>query len=173
MAQDLGAGQLAGIQVLPVGEQLAGAVFLPRLQRITDGREVVAELPEAQGEVEHRHIEDQGQHGAVAVDEDVRQRQQGRRGQHRDHPNHAGVHIGPSVEIAPGPTHPGRQRVVDGVEVGQGLELLRQQGEEHGKKAHALMIAAVLPAHASVCSGRLMRRGSGINFATSRRSRPR
>ena len=79
VAQELGARQLAGIQVAPLREQAARLVLVAALEGIADVGEVVAELAEAQRQVEHRHVEGERQQQAEVADRAVGQRHQQRR----------------------------------------------------------------------------------------------
>ena len=141
VAQDFRSRQIAGVKVLPMGEQFARSVLTALFQGLPDGSEVVAELPKTKGEVQDQHIKSQGQYGAVGIDGDEGQRHQDRGRQDRDAPNHARMHGCAGIEIAPRPTRPRSQGVVDRVEVGERFELLDQQGQEHGKETHAQIIS--------------------------------
>ena len=64
VAQHLGARQFAGIEVAPLGQQPARLVLVTAVQRLADVGEVVAELAEAQRQVEQRDVEGQRQQQA-------------------------------------------------------------------------------------------------------------
>ena len=61
VAQQLGARQLARIEVAPLGEQAARLDLVAALERLADVGEVVAELAKAERQVQHRDVERQRQ----------------------------------------------------------------------------------------------------------------
>jgi hypothetical protein len=136
VAQQLGAGQFARVEVAPLGEQAARLVLVATVQGIADVGVVVAELAKAQREVEH--ADDRWPAPAARCT-----RARARRSavssagqQHGDTPDHPGVVRLARVEVAPGPRDPGLQAVVDPVVARQRLELFEQQREEDGEEAH-------------------------------------
>ena len=61
VTDQLHARQLAGVQVAPLRQVLTGGFVVATVQRVADVREVVAELAEAEREVEHQHVHAQRQ----------------------------------------------------------------------------------------------------------------
>ena len=55
MAHDLAAGQFAGIDLAPLGQQLTRGGFIAVVERVANVGEIVAELPEPQRDVQNRH----------------------------------------------------------------------------------------------------------------------
>jgi len=109
VAQQLGARQLAGVQVAPLGQQPTGLVFVTALQRLADVGEVVAELTEAQRQVDHADVEHQRQQQAVVGDRGMDAPGQQRRHDDRDGPHHAGMLRSARIEVAACPAHPRNQ----------------------------------------------------------------
>ncbi len=136
MAQHLGVWQLAGIQVQPFGQQAPHLVVVAVVQRLAQIGEVVAELAEAQRQVEHHHIEGHRQQQAVVPDAQGDERHQQRRRQHRYAPHHPRMPRLAGVEVAPHPADPGHQPVMHPVVARQGFQLFDQQRDQDGEETH-------------------------------------
>ena len=59
VAQQLGARQLARVEMAPLGEQAPRLDLVAALERVADVGEVVAELAKAERQVQHRDVEGQ------------------------------------------------------------------------------------------------------------------
>ena len=136
MAQQFGARQLARVQVTPFGQPLARLRLVAALQRVADVGEVVTELPKAERDVEDEHAPRQRQH-AVQVRQGKMDAPDGERGRECGHaPHHPRVPLAAGVEVASAPAHPRHQHLVHPVAARQGLELLGEERQQHGKKTH-------------------------------------
>jgi hypothetical protein len=136
MPDQLGARQFAGIQVAPFGQQLARGGVVAALEGITDVGVVVAELPEAQRQVQDEDVQPQGEQHAEMAQRPVDQRNGQARHQNRDSPDDGGMVLVAGVEVAARPAHPADDRLVHAVAMPQGLELLTQQGQQHREEIH-------------------------------------
>mmetsp|Transcript_16246 Transcript_16246/g.45318 ORF Transcript_16246/g.45318 Transcript_16246/m.45318 type:complete len:375 (+) Transcript_16246:210-1334(+) len=136
MTDEFGARQLAGVQMAPFREQLAGRGVIAALHRIPDVGVVVAELAEAQGQIEHQHIECQRQQQAEVAQQPVQQRGHHAGNDDGDGPDDGGMVFVARVEVSARPAHPADDRLVHTVAVPQGLELLTQEGQQHREEIH-------------------------------------
>lgn len=100
VAQQFGAGQFAGVQVAPLLQYAAGAVFVALLQRVADVGEVVAELAEAERQVQDQQVEaERGDQGSGGSSTRKRAPDHQRRREHGRHPNHPGVVLLPASKL--------------------------------------------------------------------------
>jgi hypothetical protein len=117
-------------------EQHAGALDVARLDRELQLGEVVAELAEAQGEVEHRDLEGSREQevdrGEQVVEEDGQQH----RRQHGDQPGDQAVEAFAAVERLLEPARPGREELVHALAVVERPPLLEQQRRDDRDDAH-------------------------------------
>jgi len=137
MAHDLAARQVIGIDLLPIGQVLAGLLFVTGFQRMADTGEMVAELAKAQRHIQHQHMPGHRQRPAHQCDQQpMHSHGQGRGQQHRDAPGQPAVALLASIEVAAEPLHPGPHAGIDRIVTRQGLGLLQQQGHQRGEKTH-------------------------------------
>ena len=122
----------------PLGQQLACLGFVTAVERVADVGEVVAELTKAEREVKHRHIPHQREQHVEVPERHMDAPRDQRRNDDRDAPDDPGMVVATGIEVATGPAHPARQRIVDDVATRQWLELLDHQREQNGEEAHAL-----------------------------------
>ena len=138
MAQQLGARQLAGIEMAPLLQHRARALFLALLERVADVGEVMAELAKTQRQVEHHQIPQQGQQHAVVVEQLEHAEHQQRGHAQRDRPDHPGMVLAAGVEVARRPARPVDQGFMDRIALRQRTQLLDDQGQQDGKKTHVM-----------------------------------
>ena len=140
---DLAARQLGGIDLLPLRQQRPGPRFVALVERVADVGEVVAELPEPQRHVQHRHAP---QHRERPAQRPQQQPVNGQRRQRRQHgrqrPGDPAVVRLAGIEVAAHPARPAPQAGVNRVAARQRTGLLDQQGKQDGEKTHGRIITS-------------------------------
>ena len=137
VAHDLAARQRAHIHLLPVRKALARRIFIPLFQRIADAGEVMAELPKAQRDIQHRHTPEHCKRPAQPPQQQPVDGQRDQcRNKHCEAPRHPAVVRFARVEIAAHGQRPRTQPRMDGIAAGQGTCLLDQQSEQDGEETH-------------------------------------
>ena len=137
MAHDFTAGQFAGIDLPPLGQQLAGRLLVAHIERVSDGGEMVAELAKTQRGIQDSHAPGKRQQTMHAPQQPVNGKSQQRRTQHRHRPGQPAMLRTAGVQVTAGPARPGAHSCVQSIARRQRPGLLQQQGKQDGKKAHA------------------------------------
>ena len=104
-------------------------------------REIVAELAETEGQVDHHHIPQEGQPDADRRQQVVHQRHDHHSGQRHHTPREHGIAALPGVEPFFRPCSQGTHDVVDRVVPAERTELLEDQRAEYGEKSHWRSVA--------------------------------
>ena len=143
LADNLAAGQILGINLLPAREKGTCQFLITLLQRIPYASEMVTELPESQRRIENDHVPDNGHRPAQRDDQNPMHNQRNQRGhQNGKTPGEPAVRLLPCIKIPGRPPHPNPNIVVHQIAAGQRPRLLNQQGYKNGKKAHVNIITS-------------------------------
>ena len=144
MAHHFAARHFAGIHLLPVGQSLPRRIFVARVQCIANTREMVAELPKTQRDIEHRHIPQHGHGPANEMQQGKVNAQHHHTGQQHGHePGQPAVMGLARVKVAAYGHRPGTIASLHQIGPCQRSRLLQQQGDQDGKKTHGFIIPAL------------------------------
>ena len=137
MANDFAAREFAHFHLLPFGQSHAGALGVTLFQRVANAGEVIAELPETEREIQHRHIPQQGHGPADPMHQrPMDAKRDGRGHEHGNGPGHPAMGGRSGVEISTDGQSPGARAGMDGVAARQRPRLLDQQCKQNGEKTH-------------------------------------
>ena len=120
----------------PLVEQHARTLDVAGLHRELDVGEVVAELPEAEREIEHGDVEDQREQRVHRVEHRVQREGEQHRRQHGDQPGDHAVAALAAVEGLLEPRRPRRERALHGLALAQRAPLLDDQRGDDRENTH-------------------------------------
>ncbi|MNY42275.1 hypothetical protein D3C86_1771470 [compost metagenome] len=136
-------------------QQRARGVRVVAVQRLVDIGEEMAELAEAQGQIQQQDVPGQRQRHADRRQQVVNQHGGYRERQHHGQPGQRGVAWAARVEGVFGPLAQYAHDVVNGVIPAQGSELFGDQRQKNGNKGHRVTVATDIGATAKCRSGRI------------------
>ncbi|OIQ68813.1 hypothetical protein GALL_495910 [mine drainage metagenome] len=131
LLRDVARAHVHRVQLLPLFEQAARGCRVIVVECVLDIGEVMAELPETEGEIQYDHIPGQRKHQAEMQRGQVNGQSDQSRQQHGNEPGGDAVVPLTGIEVARCKVREGLPQAIDGAAPAQGLELLDQEGEKN------------------------------------------
>ena len=145
-ANQFAARLIAQLHLTPAGQQFPRTILIPGFKRVTDVREMMAELTKAQGDVQQRRAPERGKWPAGKLDQHEMDSKGSQGGHaHGQAPDHPTVVRAPGVEAPAAPAHPASHRRMDQITPRQRSNLLKQQGKQNREKTHVGIIPRGVP----------------------------